>query len=203
MTKSLLFTILCLSIVFSGCAKKSPLRMLEPEDTVLCFGDSITFGLGAALPDQSYPSVLETIIQRQVVNGGVPGEQTSEGLERLREWLNRDQPALVILCEGGNDMLRHVDERIIVDQLRKMIHMAKSRGADVVLIGVPHPGLLLRDASFYSKLAREEDVPYAKQILSRILSDPLLRSDQIHPNEKGYQMLAKSVAELLREQGAV
>lgn len=64
----------------------------------------MTFGTGAA-PEESYLAVLERLVGRRVVNEGVPGEITDEGLERLPEVLKREKPTLLILCHGANDLL--------------------------------------------------------------------------------------------------
>ena len=133
----------------------------------------------------------------------MPGETTREGLLRLAEVLDRERPALVLLCEGGNDFLQRVDESRTIDNLKAMIRLIQARGIPVVLIGVPRPGWGLAAADFYDDLAAEFAIPGDNETLERVLSDNSLKSDMIHPNAAGYREMAQAVAELLRSAGAL
>ena len=189
--------------LLAACSGGQPkLARLSPDAVVLAFGDSLTFGTGAA-PGESYPARLEALIGRKVVSSGVPGETSAEGLARLPGVLEESKPQLVILCEGGNDFLRKLDEAQAADNLRAMIRLAKARGAQVVLIAVPKPSLLPSPAEFYSTVAKELGVPHEESALRKILTDNALKSDPVHPNAAGYARLAEAVAALLRKTGAV
>jgi len=195
----------CLLLLLSLAACGSSLPSVSPlgEDAVvLAFGDSLTFGTGSD-EKQSYPARLEALIHRTVINGGVPGEVTGQGLERLPGLLEKCEPALLILCHGGNDLLRKMDENKAADNIRAMIRMAKGRGTDVVLIGVPKPGLFPSTAALYGDIAKEFDIPYEAKALTDILSTGSLKSDPIHPNADGYDKLARSVAALLKTAKAI
>ena len=183
----------------NGVPSVSP---LDSNAVVLAFGNSLTFGTGASTAE-SYPAVLEGLIHRKVINAGVPGEVTSQGLARLPEFLDKHQPALLILCHGGNDLLRRTGEKQAADNVRAMIRMANKRGIDVVLIGVPKPGLSVPVAGFYEEIAQEFDIPYEGGILADILSTGSLKNDMIHPNSRGYAELAQSIASLLRKAKAI
>jgi acyl-CoA thioesterase-1 len=191
------------ALLIAACHTSSPrLRELPPDAVVLAFGDSLTYGTGA-LPGQSYPAVLQKAISRTVINAGVPGETTSEGLARLPRLLERYHPALVLLCLGANDMLRGLDEGAAAKNLKEMIRMAEKQGAQVVLIGVPRPNLLASTPEFYQQIAEEFSLPFMRNTMSDILKKNSLKSDFIHPNAKGYRKLAEEIAGFLRKKGAL
>lgn len=194
-----LFLLLALAACGSSPPSVSP---LAEDAVVLAFGDSLTFGTGSD-EEQSYPARLQQLIHRTVINGGVPGEVTGQGLERLPEMLEEYNPALLILCHGGNDLLRKMDEEKAADNIKAMIRMAKGRGTDVVLIGVPKPGLFPSTAALYGRIAKEFNIPYEAEALTDILSAGSLKSDPIHPNAEGYDRLARSIAALLKKAKAM
>ena len=192
--------ILCL--VLAGCTPPPELEPLAADAVVLAFGDSLTFGTGAG-PGESYPEVLSGLIGRTVVNAGVPGEVSTDGLLRLPALLDREQPALLLLCHGGNDQLQRLDPARLADNLRAMIREARDRNIAVVLIAVPAPGLSLRPLPLYAGIADEFGLAADLETVAGILGDRALKSDYIHPNAAGYRRLALAVADLLRAAGAV
>jgi acyl-CoA thioesterase-1 len=201
MMRLLLAALIVLSL--AGCGDKvPPVAKLAATDVVLAFGDSLTYGTGAKAED-SYPVVLGQLIGRTVVRSGVPGEQTAGGLARLPEVLDEHKPRLVIVCLGGNDMLRKGTPENIEANLRKILAEIKSRGIDAMLIGVPTPSLIANPPEFYSKLAKEFAIPYEGDIITSVLYKSDLKSDPIHPNAAGYRKVAEAVAELMRDAGAL
>jgi lysophospholipase L1-like esterase len=198
------FLLLAILAVFAlaACQKSVRLPALAESDVVVAFGDSITFGTGAE-PRESYPAVLEQMIGRKVVNAGVSGEVTAEGLSRLPQVLDAKKPALLILCHGGNDILRQLSRVQAADNIREMIRLARQRGVAVVLIAVPSLGLSVSPAPMYRDIAKELKVPLEEKTLSDILADSSLKSDLIHPNAAGYRRLAEAVANLLKKSGAI
>ena len=191
-----------LLLLFACSDAPPPLPRLGTDDVVLAFGDSITYGTGAG-PQESYPAVLAQLIDRRVVGEGVPGEVTANGLQRLPEVLDEVKPKILLLCLGGNDMLRKVESVATESNLRTMVRMARDRGIAVVLIAVPKPALFGGNASFYQAIAREADLHLESEILKDILYDNEFKADPIHPNAKGYRRMAEAIAELLRKAGAV
>jgi lysophospholipase L1-like esterase len=179
-----------------------PLPRLGADDVVLAFGDSITHGTGAR-PEESYPKVLAQLIGRHVVGAGVPGEITAKGVQRLPEVLDEVKPKILLLCLGGNDMLRKVESVATESNLRTMVRMARDRGIAVVLIAVPKAALFGGNASFYQSIAKEDNLHLESEILKDILYDNEFKADPIHPNAKGYRRMAEAIAELLRKAGAV
>lgn len=185
-----------------SCSSGPKLQPVPPGGVILAFGDSITYGTGAGV-GESYPAQLEKMIGRRVVNSGVPGEITAEGLERMAAVLDREKPALVIICHGGNDILRQMDLKRTAENLRAMIRQAKDRGAAVVIVAVPALGLSLTPPALYAEVAKEAAVPIELKALGKVLSKASLKSDYIHPNAAGYRKLAESLAETLKKNGAL
>jgi len=189
-------------LLLVSCSREPKLKKLPKNTLVLAFGDSLTFGTGAT-KEESYPSVLEKLISRKVINEGIPGEVSLDGLNRLPAVLDKHKPSLMILCHGGNDILRKKDLNAAKNNLIKMINLAKKRGIDVILIGVPKFGLILSVAKLYNDVAKETKIPFEKDIISTVLQNPKMHSDVIHPNATGYRKIAESIAQLLEKSGAV
>jgi acyl-CoA thioesterase-1 len=198
--RAALFLLLALLAACGGGQPKLP--PLAPDAVVLAFGDSLTFGIGAN-PSESYPAQLEALIGRKVVAAGVPGEVSAEGLARLPSALEQAKPQLVIICHGGNDLLGKLDEAQAANNIRAMVRLARTQGAQVMLIGVPKPGLLPSPPGFYADIAKELRLPYEETALKKILTDNALKSDLVHPNAAGYARLAQAIAALLKKTGAV
>jgi len=186
----------------AACSKTAQLPPLASDAVILAFGDSLTYGTGAG-ESESYPAVLEKLSGRRVVNAGNPGEISEAGLQRLPEILDREKPALVLLCHGGNDLLRKTDPGVTANNLREMIRISRAKGVSVVLISVPAPDLTLDPPAYYAEIAKESGVPIESRALPRILGKSGLKSDHIHPNAAGYKELAGSVFSLLKKSGAL
>ena len=190
------------AVALAGCGDSAKLASLAPDAAVLAFGDSLTYGTGAA-ESESYPAQLERLIGRRVVRAGVPGEVSAQALARLPETLEEYQPKLLVLCIGGNDFLRNFGQDQVAANVRAMIRLAKDRGADVVLVGTPEKGLLLTPPKFYAEIAREFRIPYEGKVVGEILRDAALKSDPIHPNARGYRLIAERIAKLMQQSGAL
>ncbi len=196
--------LLLLSCWLIGCGKANPkLPRLAPEAKVLAFGDSLTYGTGADA-GTSYPAVLQTLIRREVVNAGVPGEISAEGRERLPGLLDELHHQLLLLCHGGNDILRKLPKDQTVNNLRRMIKNARERNIPVVLIGVPEFAIIsLKSAPYYQQLAQEFGIPIENEIIPRLERKADMKSDQVHFNQAGYRQFAEAIQQLLSIHGAL
>ncbi len=196
------FALFTVAIFLLACSEQPQLSRLPASAVVLAFGDSLTNGNGAK-KEESYPAVLETLIGRRVVNEGVSGEISEAGLKRLPGVLDKHEPDLMILCHGGNDFLRKKDLQKLESNLVAMISMAKSRNVEVVMLGVPRPGIFLSSAELYGRVAEQMGVLFIEDLIPDVLGDSGLKSDAVHPNNKGYRVMAETIQHALETSGAL
>ncbi len=177
------------------------MNTLLPHDTILTLGDSLTYGHGAS-QHESYPALLASLSGHKVINAGINGETSDEGLRRLPKLLEDRSIKLMILCFGGNDILRKKSMDSLKQNLKTMIQMAKGKKISILLVAVPNISLFgLSPLELYEEVAEEEDVPLVSGVLAKILGDPALKSDQIHPNALGYKQMGHEIYKSLKENG--
>ena len=175
----------------AGCSAQPQIANRDATGTaIICFGDSLTRGEGAS-EGHDYPSLLAQQLGQPVVNAGVNGDTTADGLARLERDVLALHPRLVIVAFGGNDFLRGVRWDDLFGHLDEMVRRIQERGAMVVLIGV-QPGMF-GDAARerYAQIAQARRAAFVPNMLEGILNDPQLKSDTIHPNDAGYQRIAE------------
>jgi acyl-CoA thioesterase I len=189
-------------IVLAACGDTVELPRLGDDAVVLSFGDSLTSGTGAKQAE-SYPAILARLTGRKVVNAGIPGELSEQGLRRLPALLDEHQPDLLILCHGGNDILRKKDLNQMGINLRAMIQLARDRNIPVVLLGVPQPAIFMSSAEIYREVADSTGVVFIEDIIADVLGDSSLKSDPAHPNNQGYERIAEEIYTVLQDLGAV
>jgi len=189
----------------AGCSKfaRPQGKTLAKEATLLCLGDSLTFGYGAAA-GASYPQRLEQLTGHVTQNAGVNGDTAEGALARLPRLLQQNAPGLVLLSIGGNDFLRGVPLERTRAALKQLLQTAAA-STQVVLIAQPKPVLLvaatgsLKDHEVYAEVAADAGVPLFADGWSYVLSRAELRSDPIHANTEGYKVFAERLARWLRE----
>ena len=196
--------LLLLAIGLGACSDSKPqLPLLSADAVILAFGDSLTFGTGAN-SEHSYPAELARLTGLTVINAGIPGEVTAQGVRRLPALLDRYKPQLLLLCHGGNDLLRKTGTAVTRDNIEKMISAADQRNIPTLLIGVPQPALMFLEAApIYNEIAEQHGLVYEGEILPEVEADNKLKSDRIHPNAAGYRRMADAISELLRQSGAL
>jgi len=194
--------VILIILIFITLPKQTSIHTtLSSNNTILTFGDSLTYG-HVTSHDESYPILLSSLSGHKVINGGINGETSDEGLQRLPKLLEDKSIKLMILCFGGNDILRRQSMDALKNNLKAMIRMAKTKEIEVLLIAVPDISLFgLTPLELYEEIAKEEDVPLLGGVLANILSQPSLKSDQIHPNALGYKQMANKIHESLKENG--
>ena len=194
-------TVIVWALLLLTACSRVELKPIPPHGVILAFGDSLTVGVGTE-KSKSYPAVLSALSGREVINAGVSGEVTANGLARLDTILENTTVDLLILLEGGNDILRNHNLQQTQENLAQMIALAQRYGIDVVLVGVPEKKLFSSVAPFYRELADTYPVVFEGELMGNLLRQPQYKSDAIHLNEKGYRLMAESLYDLLVERGA-
>ncbi len=172
------------------------------QGTIVVMGDSLTAGYGVAL-DQSFPSLLEDKLNAsqqfyRVVNAGVSGETSSGTLSRL-SWVLTMKPDIVILETGANDGLRGLPPTLIKKNIRTIIAKLQKSNIITVLVGmqmVSNMGAEYTEEfqAIYPEIAGEYGVLFMPFLLEGVAAKPELNGeDGIHPNEKGYQVIAENL----------
>lgn len=176
-----------------------------PGDTravIACFGDSLTAGLGLDA-GQSYPDLLQRELDARgyryrVVNMGVSGETTQDGLARLGLVLDQ-KPAIVIVEFGANDGLRGQPVANTEQNLAQMIDGLQKAGAQPLLAGITLPpnygaDYIHRFDAMYPELASKYKVPRIPFLLVNVAGHAdLMQRDGLHPNAAGTRIVAATV----------
>lgn len=192
-------------IVFCGVVlllllrdKKTTIINYPPrQGPVIAFGDSLVYGYGAA-PGNDFVSLLSGDLGVPIVNMGINGNTTRDGLGRV-ESIIVQKPSVVIVLLGGNDFLRKVPITETFSNLESIISKLQQSGAVVVLLGVQ--GGVFSDpfAKEFARLAQEKGVAYVPNVLDGIIGTQSLLSDAVHPNDAGYKKIAEKVLPILRK----
>ena len=181
---------------FSGWGSPSKISP-RAAGTVIAFGDSLTEGTGAS-PGNDYPAILSRKFNIQIVNAGRAGDTTTVALDRLdRDVLAKD-PRLVMVFLGGNDILRQIPKATTFENLRAILGKLQKKGAAVLLIGFEQGRPLDSYGRAFADLAKEKNVEFIPDILGGVYGHPELMSDELHPNDKGYAMIANRIEPVLR-----
>jgi len=192
-------------------AASAPAPSPDTRPAIVCFGDSITAGFGLE-PGQSFPDLLQKDLDRRalgyrVVNMGVSGDTTQDGLARVPLAL-AEKPAIVILELGGNDGLRGIPTDLTQSNLAQMIEAFQSAEARVVLAGMtlpPNygPQYIARFEKIYRDLAAKYKLAFIPFLLEGVGGhDELMQKDRLHPNAAGARkveaLVMKSLDSLLK-----
>ena len=161
--------------------------------SIIAFGDSLTAGYGATR-EEAYPSRLSSMIGATVINAGVSGDTTDSALARLDESVLSQNPRVVIIGLGGNDYLRGVSIADTEANLRTITRRIHDSGAMVILLGFRFPSLNMNYEAMYERVADETGSLFIPDLLDGIMGNNALKSDAIHPNARGYQLMAERIS---------
>jgi acyl-CoA thioesterase I len=201
MNKRLIFTIftflfLLLALTFYFLADNKSIKNYPSLGTdIVAFGDSLVEGVGAS-QGKDFVSLLSKKIGKEIVNLGVSGNTTDDGLKRLSQ-LDNYKPKVVLLLLGGNDHLKKVPIETTFNNLEKIIKDIQSRGSIVLLLGVR--GNLFGDKfkDEFKKLSKKYETAYVEDVLKGLFGNSKYMSDAIHPNDLGYEKITERIYPVL------
>jgi lysophospholipase L1-like esterase len=164
--------------------------------SVMVVGDSLSVGVGASAPDRGYVGVLAKRLSVDIANAGISGETSKSALLHVDADLAKYDPDIVMVVLGGNDILGKIPPKETFDDIRQLIDKAQRSGAVVYLVGFqrfPHDEY----AEGFEALARESGALYTPDLLGGIIGNGEYMSDEVHPNDRGYERVADKLAPLL------
>ncbi|MGJ8619507.1 MAG: arylesterase [Methylophilaceae bacterium] len=197
-----LVLLLWIAITLFACTSEHQLPVIPTGSTVLILGDSLSYGTGAT-KGEDYPTLLAHNTGWQIVNAGVPGDTTEQGLARLPDLLAEHQPSLLMIELGGNDFLKKVPIAQTEKNLKAIIEEAKQHQIMTLLIAIPDYQPVkaafggLTDHTLYAKLSEETQTPLIEDVFSPVLSKNALKADYVHPNAAGYRQMEAQLRESL------
>jgi acyl-CoA thioesterase-1 len=194
------------ALLFSVALMYDPNIGFARPAQVLAFGDSLTSGLGLPV-SQAFPARLEAALRQQgidvhIVNAGVSGDTTTDGLARI-DWSLAAKPDFVILALGANDAMRGIDPKIVRDNLEKIIDKIDASGAKLLLLGMVAPANWGDDYqgafdAIYPSLAKAHNLPLYPFFLEGVAMVPNMNQpDGLHPNEQGVAFMVDHIAPLV------
>jgi acyl-CoA thioesterase-1 len=179
---------------------------LDKRPLVVCFGDSLTAGYGTDL-GQSYPDYLQKDLDAKgynyrIVNEGISGNTTKDGVERLDSILAL-KPVVVVVEFGGNDGLRGLRIEDSRANLDKIVGALKTSGTKVVLAGITlppdyGPDYIKQFNATYAMLTTKYQVPLLPFLLNGVFGvDGMMQADKTHATSKGNEVVARNILPLI------
>lgn len=190
-------------ITVAGCGEK-PIAEDRPQTGNIVFlGDSITRGYEVD-ESERYTTLLADKLSTNgfehytVINQGVDGDKTSDGLARIEAVLVAE-PEIVVLALGGNDFLRSRPLTELQSNLKQIIETLQNQNIEVILVGVsapPFKGLSYSSGAkqMYESVAESYELEFMPNILKgMVLDQRYMQSDNIHPTVLGHERIAENL----------
>jgi len=166
-----------------------------PNDRIVMLGDSMTSGIGAS-KGRELPVLIGELIGRTVTGAGIAGDTTDGALKRLPELL-QSKPGTVVVFLGGNDRIQGKSTSQIADNLSQIIAKCHAAGAMTVLASFrinPGDGYL----DMFETVAKDNRCLLVPNVFSGVFLNSKMKHDEIHPNDKGYALIAERIAERIK-----
>ncbi len=170
--------------------------------TIVALGDSLTEGYRLK-PEETFPAQLEAHLKAlgkdvTLINGGVPSDTSAGGKARLN-WVLKQQPQIVIVALGANDMLRSIDPTLTHANLDSILQTLTQKNIVVVLAGMKSamnmgPHYAAKFNKIYPALAKKHGVVLYPFFLEGVARKSSLNlPDGLHPNAKGVRVIVEGI----------
>jgi len=188
--RALFLTLVSLCVLaFVGCGKREIKNLGSKGKNIICFGDSITFGYGAGA-GEDFPAQLGKLTSIPVINAGISGDTSTEALVRLEDDVLKKDPCLVLIEFGGNDFIKNVPMQDTIKNTEEMVDKIQARGAMVAIVDISS-GLFMRAyRGELAKIAAKKNAIFIPCVLDKIITNPSMKSDFLHPNAAGYKEIS-------------
>ena len=187
--------------------------------TVVCLGDSLTAGHGATTPglvdrSKSYPAYLQNKINIPVINAGISGNTTTQGLFRVDAQVLSQNPQIVIINLGANDFFQRIPVTTTRDNLQNIINKVNDGNRKIYLVkfyteeiamelfdvfGVTDydfQAIIDQYDELFDSLVSENDVTLIENIWCGVWG--IHMSDPVHPDAEGYEIMANNIFNVLQ-----
>lgn len=159
--------------------------------TIVAFGDSLTAGYRVS-ENENYPAQLSRLINEPIINMGISGETTAQALNRINAVLTK-KPKIVLITLGGNDLRNKIPANKAFANLKQIVDILHNQGVLVIILGIDIPFYSKDYADDYISFAKENGCLLVPNILDGLIGHRNLMVDSIHPNAKGYKIIADNI----------
>jgi acyl-CoA thioesterase-1 len=171
--------------MLTACSKNNQIKI----NSIVCFGDSLTRGYGST-DEQTYPYFLQLLTNIPVINKGINGNTSKDGLNRIDDIL-QFKNSLIIVEFGANDFFQQIPISETKKNMEQIIDKLKQD--NIVILVSTEDRQLNKLYSMLKALAKEKNVLFINGILNEIWNNRNLFSDEIHPNSNGYKLVADKI----------
>lgn len=202
MLKIILSVLILLTLITAGWFfffQGNSSNKVVKEGPIIFFGDSLTAGVGAN-PGEDFPSLIARDLNfSNVINAGVSGDTSEDALARIQIDVLDINPSLVIVLLGGNDFLEGVPIEKTVSNVDEIVRRIMETNSAVVLVHLKSNPLNDKYKEPAEKIAAKYKSVLVTDVLNGILGNGSLMSDEVHPNAKGYAVMAERITPAVKK----
>ncbi|MCQ2591402.1 MAG: GDSL-type esterase/lipase family protein [Treponema sp.] len=178
---------------------------ISETSTVVCFGDSLTYGHGADSATESWPALIQKNISIPVINSGKDDDTTLDGVNRFQTDVLDFNPAILIIDFGGNDIYNFSKKQSyseIEQNFRTMLEQVDFTQTQVYIMRFFNDEMRFLDFfgafnKILKRLEKEYDVIIIWDAWKGAWGHNDCKYDMTHCNAKGYKIMAKNILSVL------